>query len=77
MQAQISISLPALREPGARVLLSATRLRTPVQRRGQRGEGRCAVAVEHPAEAGQNSIRSFAMSTWPEKCFFTSAAHAV
>src|SRR5439155_260551 len=28
-------------------------------------------------EAGQNSIRSLAMSTWPEKCFFTSAAHGV
>jgi hypothetical protein len=27
--------------------------------------------------SGQNSIRSLAMSTWPEKCFFTSVAHDV
>jgi hypothetical protein len=28
-------------------------------------------------EPGQNSIKSFATSTWPEKCFFTSSAHGV
>src|SRR5712692_2889357 len=26
-----------------------------------------------PQDADQNSIRSLAMSTWPEKCFFTSS----
>jgi len=28
-------------------------------------------------KTGQNCIRSLAMRTWPEKCFFTSSAHDV
>lgn len=30
-----------------------------------------------PPTQAQNSIRSLAMSTAPEKCFFTSTAHSV
>ena len=48
-----------------------------VEVRRSRDECRLRRTILRPAAANQNSIKSFAISTSPEKCFLTSSAHAV